>query len=60
MYSEFLGFKLKAVKKGDKYVVKSHMSDKALQSEKQKLSAKIKEMQRPKDLLDEKRRKSGC
>ena len=54
-YSEFLGFKLKAVKKGDKYVVKSHMSDKALQSEKQKLSAKIKEMQRPKDLLDEKR-----
>lgn len=39
-YSEFLGFKLKAVKKGDKYVVKSHMSDKALQSEKQKLSAK--------------------
>ena len=31
------------------------MSDKALQSEKEKLSAKIKEMQRPKDLLDEKR-----
>lgn len=54
-YSEFLGFKLKAVKKGDKYVVKSHMSDKALQSEKEKLTGKIKELQRPKDLLDEKR-----
>ena len=54
-YSEFLGFKLKAVEKGGKYVVKSHMSDKALQSEKEKLSGKIKEMQRPKDLLDEKR-----
>ena len=29
-YSEFLGFKLKAVKKSDKYVVRSHMSDKAI------------------------------
>lgn len=29
-YSEFLGFKLKAVKKSDKYVVKSHMSNKAM------------------------------
>lgn len=28
-YSEFLGFKLKATKKGNKYVCKSHMSDKA-------------------------------
>lgn len=54
-YSEFLGFKLKAVEKSGRYVVKSHMSDKALRSEKEKLSAKIKEMQRPKDLLDEKR-----
>ncbi len=54
-YSDFLGFKLKAVKKGDKYVVKSHMSDKALQREKEKLSERIKELQRPKDLLDEKR-----
>lgn len=29
-YSEFFGFKLKAVKKSDKYVVRSHMSDKAI------------------------------
>lgn len=28
-YSEFLGFKLKAIRKGNKYVCKSHMSDKA-------------------------------
>lgn len=28
-YSEFLGFKLKATRKGNKYVCKSHMSDKA-------------------------------
>ena len=28
-YSEFLGFKLKATKKGNKYVCKSHMSEKA-------------------------------
>ena len=30
-YSEFLGFKLKAVKKGNKYVVRSHMRDKAVE-----------------------------
>ena len=28
-YSDFLGFKLKVRKKGKKYVVRSHMSDKA-------------------------------
>ena len=28
-YSEFLGFKLKVRKKGRKYVIRSHMSDKA-------------------------------
>ena len=28
-YSEFLGFKLKVRKKGKKYVVRAHMSDKA-------------------------------
>ncbi|MCM1008831.1 MAG: hypothetical protein NC485_13125 [Ruminococcus flavefaciens] len=53
-YSEFLGFKLKAIKKTDKYVVRSHLSDNALQREKEKLSDKIKDLQRPKDLLDEK------
>ncbi len=32
-YSEFLGFKLKAVRKGGKFVVRSHMSDKAVKRE---------------------------
>ena len=54
-YSEFLGFKLKAVPKGDKYVVKSHMSDKAVKKEIQTLKDRIKDLQRPKSLLDEKR-----
>jgi group II intron reverse transcriptase/maturase len=54
-YSEFLGFKLKAVKKGGKYVVKSHMSDKAVKAESQKLRERIIALQRPKSLLDEKR-----
>ncbi len=54
-YSEFLGFKLKAVKKGNKYVVKSHMSDKAIQNETQKLRKLVRDLQRPKSLLDEKR-----
>lgn len=55
-YSEFLGFKLKAVKKGKQYVVKSHMSDKAIKIETQKLKEKICDLQRPKNLLDEKRK----
>lgn len=54
-YSEFLGFKLKAVQKGNKYVVKSHMSDKAIKKEVQTLKNRIKDLQRPKSLLDEKR-----
>ena len=36
-YSEFLGFKIKVRKKGDKYVVVSHMSDKAFKEEKRSL-----------------------
>lgn len=32
-YSDYLGFKIKAVKKGNSYVVRSHMSDKALKRE---------------------------
>lgn len=54
-YSEFLGFKLKAVKKGNKYVVKSHMSDRAIQNETRKLRGLVRDLQRPKSLLDEKR-----
>lgn len=38
-YSEFLGFKLKAVRKGGKFVVRSHMSDKAVK----RVTGKLKE-----------------
>ncbi len=40
-YSEFLGFKLKVVQKGNKYVVRPHMCDKAVESTKRKLKAQI-------------------
>ena len=40
-YSEFLGFKLKAVRKGGKFVVRSHMSDKAVKRVTEKLKAQI-------------------
>ena len=41
-YSEFLGFELKAVKKRKKYVVRSHMTAKAVKNAKQKLIDQIK------------------
>ncbi len=41
-YSEFLGFKLKAVRKGGKFVVRSHMSDKAAKKITEKLKNQIK------------------
>lgn len=44
-YSEFLGFKMKAVKKGQKFVVQSHISDKALKREGEKLTEQIKVIQ---------------
>ena len=47
-YSEFLGFKLKAVKKGNKYVVRSHMRDKAVEQVSNKLVEQVKKIQRPK------------
>lgn len=53
-YSEFLGFKLKAVKKSGKFVVKSHMNDKSIESATMDLKEKITALQRPKNLLDEK------
>ena len=43
-YSEFLGFKLKVRKKGKKYVVRSHMSDKAYKKAHEKLTGEIKEL----------------
>ncbi len=53
-YSEFLGFKIKAVKKKGKFVVKSRMSDKARKNATKNLKERIKLLQRPKNLLDEK------
>lgn len=40
---------MKAVKKGSKYVVKSHMKDKAVKNATEKLKKQIKKIQRPKD-----------
>ena len=47
-YSEFLGFKLKAVKRGKKYIVRSHMTDKAINREIDALKAQIKKIEFPK------------
>lgn len=51
-YSDFLGFKFKAVKKGVKYVVRAHMFDKAVKGETEKLKEKIKAIEHCKDLSD--------
>jgi len=48
-YSEFLGFKLKAAEKGGKFIARSHMSDKAIKSETQKLKKQIVVIQHSKD-----------
>lgn len=46
-YSEFLGFKIKVHKKGNKYVVKSHISDKQLRRANQKLVEQAKRIAKP-------------
>lgn len=48
-YSDFLGFKFKLMRKNKGYVICSHMSDKAIQQEKQILKEQIKRMQNPAD-----------
>ena len=48
-YSEFLGFKMKVYPKGKKYVVCSHMSDKAVKQVKAKISTAIRAIQNPAD-----------
>lgn len=48
-YSEFLGFKIKVRKRGNKYTVVSHMSDTALQRERHKLVEQAKRIARPKE-----------
>ena len=44
-YSEFLGFKLKVIPKGDKYTVCSHMRDKAIAKAKETIAAAITDIQ---------------
>lgn len=48
-YSEFLGFKLKLWKKGEKYAVKSHMTDKSIERCKKELKDKVKALQHDAD-----------
>lgn len=52
-YSEFLGFKLKAVKRRKKYVVRSHMSKKAVKRETATLVEQLKIIAHTKDRDDE-------
>jgi len=46
-YSEFLGFKIKVHKKGQKLVVKSHISDKQLKRKREKLVKQAKKIAKP-------------
>ena len=46
-YSDFLGFKIKVHKKSDKYVVKSHISDKSLKRTKANLTNQAKNIAKP-------------
>lgn len=52
-YSEFLGFKLKAVKKAGKYVVRSYMSDKAVKRVTDKLINQVKLIQHSKNSTEQ-------
>lgn len=42
-YSDFLGFKMKVHRKGDKLVVMSHIADKNLEHKREKLKEQAKE-----------------
>lgn len=46
-YSEFLGFKIMVYRKGEKYVVKSHICDKKLKAEEHKLIEQAKHIAKP-------------
>lgn len=52
-YSDFLGFKLKAVKKGKRYTVESHMSDKAIKKVKNQAKEMVKRIQFPANVNEE-------
>jgi len=46
-YSEFLGFKFKVHRKGQKHVVKSHMCDKAIKHQQRQLTEQVKRIAKP-------------
>ena len=48
-YTDFLGFKIKAVPKGKKYVVRSHMSDKAVRKTHKQLKDILQDIKTPAD-----------
>ncbi len=48
-YTEFLGFRLKVVPKGEKYKVRSHLCDKAIRNTQEQLKILVKDMQHVKD-----------
>lgn len=48
-YSEFLGFKIRVVRKGSKYIVNSHICDKKQISEKEKLIQQAKNIAKPRN-----------
>lgn len=52
-HSEFLGFKLKAVPRSGKYIVRSHMCNKAIQNTTRKLKAQIDYIQHPANRKEE-------
>lgn len=55
-YSEFLGFKMKVIPKGNRWVVRSHMSDKAFYRTESKLRENVKHIKYPKGTNDEVRK----
>ena len=53
--TEFLGFRLRLVRKGRRYAVESHMCDKAIENAVQTLQSAIKKIATPKNEVDEQR-----
>lgn len=52
-YSEFLGFKLKAIKRSNGYVVCSHLSEKSISKITSKLKSQVKKIATPANVKDE-------
>lgn len=52
-YMDFLGFKIKVLRKGQKHVVKSHISDKQMTRKKQMLIEKVENIKSPRPGKDE-------